>query len=137
MKVSTWTPPSKGGPRRIQVDTDGTVWFDEYSTGKIGQFDPETAKFKEWQLPGPTEAINPYAIGIDKNHEIWYSSEQLDVVGRLDPKSGKVTEYPFPQSENTMREFFSDSQGRMWFASPSNNKVGYFYLAGTKVPAGK
>ena len=27
-----------------------------------------------------------------------------------------------------MREFFLDSQGRMWFATPTNNRVGYFYL---------
>jgi streptogramin lyase len=56
----------------------------------------------------------------------------MDVVGRLDPNSGQVTEYPFPQSENTMREFIPDSEGRMWFASPANNKVGYFYLADRK-----
>jgi len=28
-----------------------------------------------------------------------------------------------------MREFFRDSQGRMWYGSAPNNKVGYFYLA--------
>jgi streptogramin lyase len=101
----------------------------------MGQFDPETQTFKEYPLPGPSESINAYALGIDKNHDIWYSSEQLDVVGRLNPKTGKVIEYPFPHSENTMREFFYDSQGRMWWASPSNNKVGYFYLAGTQARA--
>jgi streptogramin lyase len=59
------------------------------------------------------------------------------VIGRLDPKTGKVTEYPFPHSENTIREFFRDSEGRMWYGSPSNNKVGYFYLTGASVQAGK
>jgi hypothetical protein len=28
-----------------------------------------------------------------------------------------------------MREFYLDAQGRMWFGTPANNKVGYFYLA--------
>jgi len=27
-----------------------------------------------------------------------------------------------------MREFFIDSQGRTWYASSVNNKVGYFYI---------
>jgi hypothetical protein len=27
-----------------------------------------------------------------------------------------------------MREFFLDSQGRVWYASSVNNKVGYFYI---------
>ena len=52
------------------------------------------------------------------------------MIGRLDPKTGKIVEYPFPHSENTIREFFRDSEGRMWYGSPSNNKVGYFYLTG-------
>jgi streptogramin lyase len=50
----------------------------------------------------------------------------MDLVGRLDPKSGQVTEFPFPHSENMMKEFFQDAQGRMWYGSPANNKVGYF-----------
>jgi hypothetical protein len=35
-----------------------------------------------------------------------------------------------------MREFFADSEGRMWFGSPANNKIGYFYLAGAAERAG-
>jgi hypothetical protein len=41
-----------------------------------------------------------------------------------------VIEYPFPHFENCAREFFRDSEGRMWYGSSPNNKVGYFYLAG-------
>jgi len=40
-----------------------------------------------------------------------------------------VVEYPYPRAENSMRDFFMDEQGRMWFGSPVNDKVGYFYLA--------
>jgi virginiamycin B lyase len=134
LKVAKWPLPTKDGrPRRILIDTDGTVWFAEFKSGAIGRFDPKTETMKEFPLPGPE--ATPYALGIDKNHTIWYSSEHLDVVGNLDPKTGRVTEYPFPQSENTMREFFTDREGRMWFGSPANNKVGYFYLAGAKQQA--
>ena len=27
-----------------------------------------------------------------------------------------------------MREFFRDADGRMWYGTSPNNKVGYFYL---------
>jgi len=131
LKVTKWAPPTADGrPRRIQIDSDGMVWFGEFEAGKLGRFDPKTETFKEFPLPGPSADATPYALGIDRNHTIWYSSEHLDVIGNLDPKTGRVTEYPFPHSENTMREFFTDAQGRMWFGSPANNKVGYFYLAG-------
>ena len=126
-KITGYQPPTAGLPRRIQADSDGIIWFAEFAAGKIGRFDPKTETFKEYALPGPE--ASPYALGIDKNHYVWYSSEQMDVVGRLDPKTGQVLEYPFVQSENAMREFIPDAQGRMWFGSAPNNKVGYFYLA--------
>jgi virginiamycin B lyase len=130
LQVTKWQPPTPDArPRRIQIDTDGTIWFAEFQGGKIAHFDPKTESFQEFPLPGPE--ATPYALAIDKNHTLWYSSEHLDVIGHLDPKTGHVTEYPFPQAENTMREFYLDGQGRMWFGTPANNKVGYFYLAGT------
>ena len=124
-KVTKWEPPTKDGwPRRIEIDSDGMVWFAEFRGGKIGRFDPKTQTFKEYELPGPS--ASPYALGIDRDHNIWYSSDEMDVIGRLNPKTGKVTEFPYAHSENMMKEFFLDAQGRMWYASGPNNKVGYF-----------
>ena len=130
LEVKTWNPPGSNTvySRRIQLDSDGIVWFSQSGAGQIGRFDPKTETFKNYPLPGPIPS--PYAMNLDKNHGIWYSSEYLDEVGRLDTTTGKVTEYPFPHSEITSREYFLDAQGRMWYATPSNNKVGYFYLAG-------
>jgi virginiamycin B lyase len=137
LKVKQWMPPTLNTyERRIAVDSDGTVWFGEFQKGKIGRFDPKTEAFKEYDVPGGVDAF-PYAIGIAADHGIWYSSYYLDVIGRLDPKTGKIVEYPFPHSENTIREFFPDSDGRMWYGSPSNNKVGYFYLTDASAGAGK
>jgi virginiamycin B lyase len=77
-------------------------------------------------LPGPSPS--PYAIYLDKDHMIWYSSHEQDTLNRLDPKTGDVIEYPYPHSEVSMREMFMDSQGRIWYASSVNNKVGYWYI---------
>ena len=124
--LSKFYPPTKGKPQRLQVDSDGVVWFSERRGNKIGRFDPKTETFKEFPLPGPE--ASPYAIGIDRNRTIWYSSHEQDTLGRLDPRTGEVIEYPYPHSEISMREFFLDSQGRMWYASSVNNKIGYFYF---------
>jgi virginiamycin B lyase len=124
-EVKQWSPPTQGTPQRIQVDSDGIVWFGERTGNKIGRFDPKTETFKEYPLPGPD--ASPYALAV-KDHFIWYASTDQDLIGRLDPDTGKVIEYPFPQSEAMMREFFIDAQGRIWFAAPTSNKVGYFYL---------
>jgi len=124
--LSKFNPPTKGKPQRLQVDTDGTVWFSERVGNKIGHFDPKAETFKEYDTPGPSGS--PYAIGLDRNRMIWFSSHEQDTLNRLDPKTGDVIEYPFPHAEISMREFFIDSQGRTWYASSDNNKVGYFYF---------
>ena len=126
--LTKFYPPTKGKPQRLEVDSDGIVWFSERQGNKIGRLDPKTGAFKEFALPGPEPS--PYAIGLDRAHMIWYSSHEQDTLNRLDPKTGEVTEYPYPHPEISMRELFRDSHGRMWYASSVNNKVGYFYLAG-------
>jgi len=129
LHVTKYQQPTKTGfPRRIQVDQqDGTVWFAEFQAGKLAAFDPASGNFKEFPLPGPHGT--PYAVGLGADRMLWYSSEWMDVVGRLDPATGAVTEFPIPHAENSMRDFFLDDRGHIWFGSPSNDRVGYFYLS--------
>jgi virginiamycin B lyase len=103
-----------GWPRRVEVASDGSIFFGEYFTGKIARFDPKTETFKEYQLPGPQPS--PYALGIDKDDKVWYSSYYTDVVGCLDPKTGKVIEYPIRAGEFA-REFFIDAQAAYGMAA--------------------
>jgi virginiamycin B lyase len=133
-KVTQWSPPTQGTPQRLAIDSDGIVWFGERTGHKIGRFDPKTETFKEFPLPGPS--ASPYAMTVDKRG-VWYASTDQDLIGRLDPNTGKVIEYPFPHSEAMMREFFIDAEGRIWFATPTNNRVGYFYLVATNERASK
>lgn len=127
LKVTKYIPPSRDKPRRIQVDADGNIWFCVFEDGKIDRFDPKTETFKEFPLPD--RRTHPYALGIAADRAIWYSSEARDVIGRLDPDTGKVTEYPMPYSDNGMRDFFFDKDGHVWYGTPPNNRVGYFYLS--------
>ena len=127
LKVTKYIPPTRDRPRRIQIDDDGMIWFCIYESGKIERFDPKTETFKEYALPNAK--TKPYALGIAPDRSVWYSSEWRDVMGRLDPATGTVTEYPMPYTDNGMRDFFLDKDGRIWFATPPNNRVGYFYLS--------
>jgi virginiamycin B lyase len=140
LKVTYYTPPNSKKlehpyPRRLAIDSNGIVWVGEYTAGQIDRFDPKTETFKEYMLPGFSPS--PYAMGIDSQNNVWYSSFDQDVLGRLDQKTDKITLFPFPHPENTIREFFRDPQGRMWYGTPSNNKVGYFYLTGEAINQAK
>lgn len=127
-KVTTYTPPPQpGSRRRFQIDSNGIGWLAQYDRGQIVRLDTETGTFKEIQLPG--EQPTPYPIGLDQNNDVWYASGIMDTVGRVDHNTLKITEYPAPMVGNGMRELNNDPKGRMWFASPGNNTVGYMYLA--------
>jgi virginiamycin B lyase len=114
MKVTQWASPTpNAAPRRLEIGPDGMIWTGEFNAGKMARFDPKTESFQEYPLPGPDPT--PYALGFDAEGYLWYDSHRMDVIGRFDPKTGKVTEYPFPHAELAMREFFRDSQKRMWW----------------------
>jgi virginiamycin B lyase len=134
-KLTQWSlPTSNSYPRRMEIGSDGMIYTGEFRGGKIARFDPKTQTFREFSLPGPDPS--PYGLGFDAEGYLWYDSHNMDRLGRFDPRTGKVVEYPFPHPEPAIREFFRDAQGRMWYGTSPNNKVGYFYLAGTSDAGG-
>jgi len=127
LKVTKYIPPHRDRTRRMQIDTDGSIWVAVYDDSRIVRFDTKTETFKDYALPNRN--TKPYGLGIATDGQIWYSSYYRDIMGRVDPASGKVVEYPMPYTDNGMRDFFVDKDGRMWFATPPNNRVGYFYMS--------
>ncbi len=128
-------PTAKAYPRRLVIDPQGYVWVAEYRGGKIARFDTRNETFQEFSLPGGSPT--PYGIALDRNKFIWYSSMDMDTIARLDPSTGAILEFPFLYPENGIREFLPDSEGRMWFATGPNNKVGYFIPYGDTGPGPK
>ena len=120
-------PTANARPRRIQVDTDGMVWFAEFDAGKMGRFDPKTETFKEYRpARRVSDAVRASAsMASTKSVLVGTAGHHRHVL----MATGEVTEYPVPRAENSMRDFFLDDQGRMSFGSPANDRVGYFYLA--------
>ncbi len=127
LKVTKYVPPHRDRTRRLQIADDGAIWAAVYDDGYILRFDPKSETFKDFALPH--KQTKPYALGIATDKQVWYSSYYRDVLGKVDPDTGKVVEYPMPYTDNGMRDFFVDKDGKMWFGTPPNNKVGYFYIA--------
>src|SRR6267378_3253857 len=119
----------------ITFDKDGNVWFCVLQKdGKIGKIDAKTEKVTQWSPP--TQGT-PQRLAIDSDGIVWFGERSGHKIGRFDPKTETFKEFPFPHSESMMREFFIDAQDRIWFATPTNNKVGYFYLSDANVRASK
>jgi hypothetical protein len=56
---------------------------------------------------------------------------EMYTISDLDPATWKITLDPLLFPENGVRDFFQNAEGRIWWGSQANNRVGYFYLAGS------
>jgi hypothetical protein len=56
---------------------------------------------------------------------------EMEAISEFEPATRKITIYPFLFPENGMRDFFQDAEGRIWWGSQANNRVGYFFLTGS------
>jgi virginiamycin B lyase len=114
------TPQSRS--RRIEVTSDGSVWYVDEPRGRLGRIDPATGRVREYQMPGG-EASRPYALTKDDRENLWVSQTgpEKKLVG-FDPR----TEEFFSVNEvshNIRHKMFHAPTGAMWFGTDAN-KVG-------------
>lgn len=64
-------------PRRLDVTSNGHVWYGDYAAGKIGRYNPENGEITEWDMPDG-ESSRPYAVTTDDKDRIWLSASGLD-----------------------------------------------------------
>lgn len=61
-------PREETRPRRLEVTSDGRVWYVDYRGGKLGVYDPGTFKIREWlchqvKRRGPMARRSMTAVG--------------------------------------------------------------------------
>jgi hypothetical protein len=95
----------------IDHTTDGRVWFSAGS-GHLARFDPKTAKFAYWELPGPKfpgtgsetgSTEYPYFLWVDQFDALGMGKDVIVVTGTssdalfvFDPRSERFTTFRMP-----------------------------------------
>jgi virginiamycin B lyase len=64
-------------PRRLDVTSDGNVWYGDYASGYIGRYDITDGSFTEWEMPDGDQS-RPYAVNADDKDRIWFSATGLE-----------------------------------------------------------
>lgn len=108
------TPQSRS--RRIEVTSDGLVWYVDEPRGMLGRIDPRTGEVREWQTPGGPGS-RPYALTRDDQGSLWFSETGpvKQLVG-FDPR----TEEFFSVNEvtgNIRHMMFHAPTRTMWFGT--------------------
>jgi virginiamycin B lyase len=120
-----WDVPTKAAkPYAVAVSPDGSIWFSEEASNKIGYLNPKTGELKEYPLTGE-QNVAPHGLVADPIGNIWFAASAGGFIGKLEPSSGKVGVFKLPDPKATDPESMAfDSKGILWFTVQNANMVG-------------
>jgi virginiamycin B lyase len=110
--------------RRLDLDSEGMVWFVNSTLGKIGRLDPATGAIKQWDSPsGPTS--HPYALAVI-NDVIWYNESGMrpDALVRFNPESESFQSWAIPSGVGIVRNVWKTEAGNLLIHQSSSNQIG-------------
>lgn len=116
-------PDQDSRPRRLDISSDGNLWYGDYSRGKVGRYNPETGEFSEWDLPSG-EASRPYAVAMDNRDRFWLVEtgvEPNQFVGFDTQTETVIGSTPVPSGGGTIRHMvFDPDRNAIWFGADTN-----------------
>lgn len=127
------TMASFSAPPSIAAGPDGSVWFTERSTNKVGRVTP-AGVVTEFDVPTPASSPEGIVAGPDGN--LWFTEHTGQKIGRMSPQGVTVAEYPIPASGSPVGTCFDlggsppcprgitmGPDGNIWFTEFNGNKI--------------
>lgn len=120
-EASVIEPPTAGqGARRVWADSKGRIWVSEWNAGAVSVFDPATASWKSWKLPGDNPQA--YAVYVDENDSVWLSDFGANAIVRFDPSTETFESYPSDQPNANVRQLLG-RPGEIWGPESGNDRL--------------
>lgn len=118
-------------PRGIAYGPDGTYWFTEESSGKLGHIDPRVTSNYISEIFITNKAwCHPFGITAGTDGGMWFTETGNSIVGRLDPTKTNYVEYTLPftfsQANRTNAQPTSIITGpgsNIWFVEYALNRI--------------
>ncbi|HEU4681868.1 MAG TPA: hypothetical protein VFS51_08995 [Gemmatimonadales bacterium] len=130
--VKEWQVPYEDSrPRDPYVDGQNRVWFVGQKGNYIAYLEPESGKFRRYELEDGTL---PHNLIVDQKGMVWYAGNGNGHIGKLDPATGKIAKYPMPDPEaRDPHTLIFDGKGDIWFTVQNGNFVGRLTTSTGKV----
>ncbi|MDH3208310.1 MAG: hypothetical protein OEO79_17040 [Gemmatimonadota bacterium] len=128
--ITEWTAPTLGqrvrdpADRRLDTDSDGSVWYGNSTMGRIGRLDPGTGEIREWPSPSGPDS-HPYALAV-VDDIIWYNESGMrpDALVRFDPATEEFQSWPIPSGYGIVRNMWVTEDGNLLIHQSSSNRIG-------------
>lgn len=110
--------------RRLDLDSEGRVWFVNSSLGRIGRLDPATGDVREWPSPSGPDS-HPYALAVIDD-VVWYNESGMrpDALVRFDPATEQFQSWAIPSGVGIIRHMWVTAAGELLIHQSSSNRVG-------------
>ena len=124
MKLTEYEIPARRArPRRLEITSDGRIWYADYRRGYLGRYDPNTKGFSEWALPSGDRSY-PYGMAMDKNGRIWVVETGVSpnlFVGFDTRIESVFSVTPIPSGAGSVRHMnYHAATGTIWFGTDLN-----------------
>ncbi|WP_340104504.1 Vgb family protein [Rhodohalobacter sp. 8-1] len=117
-------PREETRPRRLDVTTDGNIWYGDYAMGKIGRYNPEDGSVEEWDIP-QGEGSRPYAVLADHKDRIWLglSGPDPSIMTAFDTETKTfVASREIPSGDGSIRHMdFAVRTNALWFGTDTGH----------------
>ncbi|MEX0646169.1 MAG: hypothetical protein WEA56_05650 [Balneolaceae bacterium] len=117
-------PREETRPRRLDVTSDGNVWYGDFNSGFIGRYNPSDGSIQEWEMPDGGQS-RPYAVLADDKDRIWFSAAGLDP-NKLIAFDTRTEDFVASQEIETARGairhmMFDDRTRSLWFGTDTGH----------------
>ena len=121
--IKEWNIPTPdSAPHDVVVGKNGMIWFTEFSSNKIGMFNPNTEEFKEFPIPTPSS--RPHGLVSDIHGNIWFTEVGAAKIGKLDPQTGTIEEFSTPTANAGPHTPIFADENTLWFTEQSASQIG-------------
>jgi virginiamycin B lyase len=112
--------------RRLDLASNGIVWYVNSGLGRLGRLDPKTGQYKEWPSPSGAKS-HPYAIAV-VDDIVWYneSAQRPDALVRFDPATEKFQSWAIPSGNihgGILRHMRPTRDGNLLIHQTSTNRI--------------
>jgi virginiamycin B lyase len=113
-------PTPQAGARRVWSDSKGHLWISEWNAGNIAMYDPKSASWKTYRLPG--DEPHAYAIYVDDKDKVWVSDFGANAILRFDPTSETFQSFPSDHNGADVRQM-AGRPGEVWGAESGTDRL--------------
>ncbi len=106
-----WVPTPASAPTDIVADRDGTIWFLEFRSNKLGRFKNE--EFSEYPVPSEFSIAGLAGLAAAPNSDIWFAMVREHALGRF--RNGAFKIFTLRRPDARPVGVTVDPGGNVWY----------------------